>query len=118
MKILKMLIAAEFILISAILVLSMIDNNEMPTAYAVKEIENVENSRFKLLTKAVCEEKVGQIFCSDELFIKCDGKEHIVREHNIDNFTECGNMTLNLSDAKVIGSAVFGKKWIDPRKNG
>ena len=115
---LKILIAAEFILISAVIVLSVIDSDKMPTGYAVKEIENIENSSFKLVTKAVCEEKAEQVFCSDELFIKCNGKEHIVRKHNIDKFTECSNMTLNLSDAGVIGDAVFEKKWIDPRKNG
>ena len=115
---LKILIAAEFILISAIIVLSMIEGNEMPTAYAVKEIENMENSRFKLFTKAVCEEKAEQIFCRDELFIKCSGKELIVTKNNIENFTECGGAALNLSDNEVIGDAVFEKKWADPRKNG
>ena len=118
MKMLKILIAAEFILISAIIVLSLVDSDKMPTAYAVKEIEKMENSRFKLFTKAVCEEKSEHISCSDELFIECDGKEHIVSNHKLANFTECGNTPLNLSDNKVIGSAVFEKKWVDPRKNG
>mgnify|MGYP001600606152 FL=1 len=115
---LKILIAAEFILISAVLVLSMMECNEMPTAYAVKEIENRENSSFKLFIKAVCEEKAEHIFCSDELFIECNGKELIVTKNNMENFAECGGAALNLSDNEVIGSAVFEKKWVDPRKNG
>ncbi len=114
---LKILIAAEFILILAIIALSLADTDEMPTAYAVKEMPGIEKSSFRLLTKAVCEEKGEEIFCSDELFIKCNGKELIVAKNNMENFTECGGAALNLSDNEVIGGAVFEKKWADPRKN-
>lgn len=118
MKMLNILIAAEFILILAVIALTVVDNNKMPTAYAVKEIKNIGNNSFKLSTKAICEEKSNHVSCNDRLFAECDGKEYIVSEQNLENFTECGKTSLNLSDAKVIGSAVFEKKWIDPRKNG
>ena len=55
-KLLKILFAIEFILILAIIILALIGNKQaMPTAYAVKE-NPIEEIRFKVLTKAVCEE--------------------------------------------------------------
>ena len=114
-KLIKILFAAEFILIAAIIALSLIGSEEMPTAYAVKENTGTEKADFKILTKAVCENKPGHVFCRDELFIKCSGDEFMVKGDNFDNFTECG-MKLNLSGIAVNGSAMLGKYWEDPRK--
>ena len=88
----------------------------MPTAYAVKENMSKEKTEFKVFTKAVCEEKFQHIFCRDELFIKCNGKEYLVREQNLENFTDCKNIKLNLSDIKVTGHTTFQIGWSDPRE--
>ena len=104
-KLLKILIGIEFILILIIIALGFIDGKKMPTAYAVKEVP--EKINLKLITKAVCEEKDEHIFCHDKLFIKCDGKEIFIEENKLDNFTECRNIRINLSDIKVKGSAKF-----------
>ena len=117
-KILKILFAVEFILILAIIVLSLVNSGEIPTAYAVKEIQSenstVEKAKFKVLTRAVCEEKSEHIFCHDELFIKCNGNEYLI--NNKYNITECNGIKLNLSDIEVNGSTIFKKEWADPRK--
>ena len=118
-KILKILFAIEFILILIIIILTLIDNTHnknMPTAYAVKENLSKEKTDFKVFTKAVCEEKPNHIFCRDELFIKCNGKEYIIKENKLNNFTECKNIKLNLSEIKVTGHTTFKKEWSDPRK--
>ncbi len=128
-KLLKILFIIEFLLIFAIVTLSFIDNQKIPTAYVVKDIEKEDShikTNFKLLTKAVCEEtsknirfsvhkksegfsnESGYIFCRDELFVKCDGKEYIVGENNLENFTVC-NTKLNLSSFKVNGSITLTK---------
>lgn len=113
-KMLKILFAIEFILILAIIALAFIESNEAPTAYAVKEIQSAQKNGFKLLTKAVCEEKSDHTFCHDEIFIKCNGKEYLINENNSKNFTECSTK-LDLLDIKVSGHAVFTKEWVDKR---
>ena len=114
-QILKILFAIEFILILTIIALSFAEKQKI-TAYAVKENTSMGKANFNILTKAVCEKKSGHTFCRDELFIRCDDKEHIVREDSLENFTEC-NYKLNLSGVNIIGQAVYEKEWIDRRKN-
>lgn len=111
-KLLKILSIAEFVLILVIIAFALVDNEKLPTAYVVKENQSTEKNDFKTLTKAVCEEKEEYRFCSDKLFIKCNGKEYAV-----DNFTDvaCSSLKLNLSDIEVKGSGVF-KKTENKRK--
>ena len=116
-KSLKVLIAIEFILIVAIVALTLINNQEIPTGYAVKENPSVEKIDFKILTKAVCEEKDEHIFCSDELFIRCDNEEYLVSNYSSESFIGCGNLKLNLSDIKINGSTKFEKEWLAPRNS-
>ena len=113
-KPLKILFAIEFILILAIVGLALIDSKKMPTAYVVKEAPGMEKTEFKVLTKAVCEEKSKHVFCSDKLFIKCNDEENIISRDNL--VMECDNIKLNLSDIEVNGNAIFKKEWVDPRK--
>ena len=114
-KILKILFAVEFILILVIIALALIDNKRIPTGYVVKEIPVEEKSDFKILTKAVCEEKSEHILCRDELFVKCDDKEYMI-SNSLDSFIECNNIKLNLSEIMVNGSTKFRKEWLDPRR--
>lgn len=114
-KFIKILLAVEFILISAIIALNLAGSGEMPTAYAVKEVQSIEDIDFKLLTKAVCENSSEHVFCRDELFIKCNGSEFMIKDGKLDNFTECG-ARLKLSGIAVNGSAKLGKDWADPRR--
>lgn len=114
-KILKILFAIEFILIVAIIALALIGNQEIPTGYAIKENTGIEKTDLKVFTKAVCEEKLEHVFCKDELFVKCSGKELIVKKDNLNEFTECG-IKINLSDIFANGSAEFRKDWTDPRE--
>lgn len=107
--------AIEIFLILLIAALTLIENQEMPTAYAVKENQNAENNNFSILTKAVCEEKDEHIFCSDKLFVICNEKELIVDE-DLRNFKGCNNLSLNLSYVSVKGDVMFRKGWIDSRK--
>jgi len=115
-KFIKILFVIEFILILTIIILTLTDNlnNKIPTAYAVKENHSIEKADFKVFTRAVCEEKTEHISCRDELFVKCNGKEYMARE-NLYNFTDCKNIKLNLSNAKVSGHTTFEKGWDDPR---
>ena len=114
-KLLKVLFAIEFILILVIIALALIDNKRIPTGYVVKEIPVEEKSDFKILTKAVSEEKSEHIFCHDELFVKCDDKEYMI-SNSLDSFIECNNIKLNLSEIMVNGSTKFRKEWLDPRR--
>ena len=83
----------------------------MPTAYAVKENINTENISFKVMTKAVCENKSVYVFCRDELFASCNGKEYPVSENNSKDYIQCGNIKIKLSD--IADDAVKLKKdWI------
>ena len=111
-KILKILFLIEFVLIALIVALFFVDNQEIPTAFAIKENSSIEKTNFKTFTKAVCEEKSEHIICQDKLFIKCNGKEYLVNDDNLHNFTAC-NLKLNLSDIKVTGSAIFRKESVD-----
>ena len=111
-KTLDVLFAIEFVLIIAIILLSLIGNKKIPTGYAVKENSSTENSDFKLMTKAVCEEKYDHILCHDELFAKCNGEEKII---NGSDFAECGNIKIKLSEI-ANGSVKLEKEWADPRK--
>ena len=104
-KLLKILLGIEFILILIIIALFSIDNQKIPTGYAVKENTGIE-TEFKAYTKAVCEEEKSEHkLCRDVLFVKCNGEEHFVDDKN--NFTNCGDIKINLSDYKVNGSGVF-----------
>ncbi len=116
-KSLKILFVIEFILIAAIVALALIGNKQMPTAYVVKENPGLEEIKFKVLTRAVCEEKSEHIFCYDALFVKCKGKEYIVTNHTLDESVECGGIKINLSDIEVNGDTEFKKEWVDPRDN-
>lgn len=116
-KILKILFALEFILILIISLLFLIENQKI-TGYVVKEndIENVNgvvDNDFKLLTKAVCEEKSGHLFCNDKLFVRCKNEEYVI-EKNANNFN-CSNIIINFSEIKVTGHGVFRNDWADPR---
>src|SRR3989338_6322981 len=99
--ILKILFAIEFILISIIIALTLIGNTQMPTAYVVKENPGAEEIKFKVLTKAVCEEKSNHVFCYDALFVKCNDKEYLVSNGQINEPVECSGIKINLSDVKV-----------------
>ena len=114
-KILKVLVAVEFILILAIIGLNLTDAKKMPTAYAVKVGSSLEKNNFKMSTKAVCNEKAEHIFCHDELFLRCNNKEFVINEDYTDNLTEC-NVNLNLSHIMVNGASEFRKDWNDTRK--
>ena len=115
-KLLKTLFAIEFILILAIVILAFIDDNQkIPTAYAIKENINTENTSFKVMTKAVCGNKSKNIFCHDELFAECNGDEHLISKDNPDDFIECGNIRIRLSDI-ANGSTKLKKEWGELRK--
>ncbi|MBI2005648.1 MAG: hypothetical protein HYS80_02695 [Candidatus Aenigmarchaeota archaeon] len=109
-KLPKILVAAEFILITAIIALALIDDKEV-TGYVVLGNASIEKTDFKVFTKAVCEEKDEHIFCRDKLFVKCNDQEYMIREENSD-IIECNNIKLNLSDAKVKGDGIFQKDGI------
>ena len=115
-NLLKALFAVELVLILIAVALAIADdkNQELPTAYAVKN-PGIENISFRLLTKAVCEEKFEHTICHDELFIKCGDVEYII-DDNLNNIVECNNIKLNLSDVVVNGTTMFKKEWIDSRK--
>ena len=124
-KLLKILSAIEFILILAIIILALIGNKQaMPTAYAVKE-NSMEEIKFKVLTKAVCEEthenqgfsrELGHVFCHDELFVKCNGEEYIISNKSLGELAECNGIKINLSGIEANGDTEFKNEWIDPRK--
>jgi len=94
----KILLAFELILLVLIIALFFADNKNIPTAYAVKENINAENISFKVLTKAVCENKSEHVFCHDELFIRCDGEEYIIYNNNSNDFVECNNVRIRILD--------------------
>ena len=109
-KFLKILFALEFLLILALVALAFIDNDKkIPTGYAVKENINAKNISFKVMTKAVCEEKSERVFCRDELFVSCNGKEYIVFENKSNEFIECDNLKIKLSD--IANDSAKLKKW-------
>ena len=114
-KVLKILLTIEFILIIAIIVFALINNKEI-TGYAVKDNLSIEETDFKILTKAVCEERDEHIFCHDELFVKCNDKEYAISNDSLNNLIECNNIKLNLSDAKVKGDGFFVKENLKSRK--
>ena len=116
-KILKILFLIEFVLIALIVALFFVDNQEIPTAFAIKENSSIEKTNFKTFTKAVCEEKSEHIICQDKLFIKCNGKEYPVSNEPIGELVECNKIKLNLSDIRAKGNTEFKKEWIDPRNN-
>lgn len=111
-KLLPTLIAIEITLILAIFALSSFEKQNIPTAYVVKETPGKQD--FKLITKAVCEQKSEHIVCSDKLFAICNGTEHLVDESNL-NFSVCNN-TMRIDDTKVTGNVILDKEWVDPRK--
>ena len=115
-KLLRVLVGIEFILILVIIALSLI-GKPATTAYAVKENPNIGEIKFKVLTKAVCEEKSNHVFCHDELFIKCNGKEYLVSNESLKELVECNGMKINLTGIKANGDTEFKKEWIDPRNN-
>src|SRR3989344_8224875 len=96
-RLLKALFAVELILVLIVIALAITDNKnrELPTAYAVRN-PSIENISFRLLTKAVCEEKSEHVACSDKLFIKCHDKEYII-DDKLNSVVECDNVKLNLS---------------------
>jgi len=115
-KLLKILFAIEFILILVIIALSLI-GKPATTAYAVKENPNIGEIKFKVLTKAVCEEKSNNVFCHDELFVKCNDKEYLASNEPIGELVECNGIKINLSNIKANGNTEFKKEWIDTRNN-
>ena len=117
-KLVKILVIIEFILILLIISLALIDKKQtMPTAFVVEENPSIEKIKFKVLTKAVCEEKSNHVFCHDELFIKCVGKEYLASNESLHELVECNKIKLNLSDIRAKGNTEFKKEWIDPRNN-
>ncbi len=106
-KILKILFAIELVLLFLIIVLFFNDNQEIPTAYVVKEIP--KEIDFKTFTKAICEEKSDYLICHDELFVKCNEKEYKIKNNS--NLVECDGVKINLSELKVNGSTKFRKEW-------
>jgi len=105
-SLLKIFFAIEFILILSIIALSSINNKELPTAFVVKESPRINETDFKVFTKAVCEEKTNEVFCHDELFIKCDDKEIMILKNESKNFIVCKDIKIKLSDI-VNGSVNF-----------
>lgn len=103
-------------LILAFILLAPIDDEKAPTGFTIKGVPAQEAVNFKVYTKAVCDEKPSHIFCHDEMYVKCNNKENIVDSTNLENFTGCGNIKLNLSDERANGSVIFKKEWEDPRK--
>ena len=101
-KNLRVLFMFGVALLILIIALFSTNNQKIPTAYAVKEISNknstIEKSDFKILTKAVCENKSSYVLCHDELFIRCNGREYINPENNSGEFIECNNVRIKLSD--------------------
>ena len=116
-KLLKALFAVELILILTVVALSIADNKnkELPTAYAVKN-PSIENISFRLITKAVCEEKSEHTVCRDKLFVKCGDDEQII-DDNLSKIVECNGIKLNLSGVFVNGTTTFKKDWTDSRKS-
>ena len=114
-KNLKILFVFELILLILIAALFLTDNQKIPTAYAVKEITSAEKTDFKVLTKAVCENKSDHIFCRDELFVSCNGKEYIVSENKSNDFIECDNIKIKLSDISN-DTTKLKKGWINFEK--
>jgi len=112
-KTLKILFTIEFVVILAIIILVLANNEKTVTGYVVKE--SLSKADFKILTKAVCEEKTDHVFCEDRLFVKCNSQEYLITDNNLENFTGCSDLKLNLSGVKVTGSSIFGKEWNDPR---
>ena len=108
-RILKLFVLIEFILILAIIALTLADSRQMPTAYAVKENMNTENISFKIMTKAVCENKSDYVLCRDELFASCNGREYIISANDPEGYIECGNIKIRLSD--IANDSDKLKKW-------
>lgn len=114
-KLLKMLVMAEFILVLAVIALTLIDGKKTnAAAFVVKENPGIEDIRFKITTRAVCEEKPEHIFCHDELLIKCNDAEYLLNNNSPDSI-ECNNIKINLSDIKSNGKNQFRKEWVDHR---
>src|SRR3989338_2793997 len=115
-KLLKALFAVELILILIVVALAIADNKnqELPTAYVAKN-PSIENISFRLLTKAVCEEKAEHTVCHDKLFIKCNDKEYIVND-DLNKIVECNNIKLNLSGIAVNGTILL-ENWTDLRNS-
>ena len=65
---------------------------------------------FGTFTSAVCENKGDIVRCTDEVFVKCNGK--ISRAVDI---AECNGFKIDVP--KATGAAVFGSGWKDPRIN-
>ncbi len=105
-----MLFIIEFVLILIIIVLALVDTKKIPTAYVVKQNPEANNNNFKILTRAVCEEKSKNIYCRDMLVARCNEKEFIVDNENLENFTGCNNLKINLSDIIVKGNGTFRKE--------
>lgn len=111
-KIVKALFIIEIILI--VITLTLVQGAKTPTTYAIKNPS--KKIDFKISTKAVCEEKTDHIFCHDELFVKCNNEEYMVK--NLNNSIKCDDINLKLPDINVNGYAKFTKDWIDPRTLG
>ena len=105
-KILTVLLSVEFFLVLAIIAMSSSDSKRLVTAYVVRESEIAKKNDFKILTRAVCGEESGEITCHDRLFVKCSGKEYLVKEGS---FAVCNNVTLDLSGLAANGSVKFRK---------
>ena len=70
--------------------------------------QDSKNIEFKTFTSAVCEHKGDLVYCSDELFVDCNGKIS-----KADEVRECNGFKLNSQE--VTGFAVFDKGWKDLR---
>ena len=70
--------------------------------------ENTKELEFSTFTTAVCEDKGNVVHCKDEFFVNCNGKVSKALD-----VAECNG--IKVEAPKILGFAVFGNDWKDPR---
>ena len=71
-------------------------------------LEKPKALEFSTFTTAVCEDKGNIVHCKDEFFVNCNGK--VSKAVDV---AECNGMKVEAP--KILGFAVFGNDWKDPR---
>ena len=71
--------------------------------------QNYSEINLSTYTKAVCEENENGIYCHDELFLRCNGRDEMIGS----SFVKCGNIEHEVELPE--GYAVFSSEWEDPR---
>ena len=71
-------------------------------------LEKPKILEFSTFTSAVCESKKNVFHCNDEFFVNCNGK--VSKAVDV---AECNGMKVEAP--KILGFAVFGNDWKDPR---